>query len=197
MADESLYVVTVTDQLLSVLVGHEGCHYESPPQDEQPVNLDQLPLNHPHQQNEQPNKALRAASDIYQEQALRSQAMSVRKLIPIKITLDEACERSETRLASAGAYALVLSSVLPDRAIELHSTYLGHSGAPTQASHLLLSPAHNDSETVEHDEFSIPVMVARRRCIYDHLQRLQDFLGELGHTAQIPLADDALLAIEL
>jgi hypothetical protein len=123
--------------------------------------------------------------------------MSERKLIPIAITLDGAPERSQTRLASAGAYALVLSSVLPDRAIELHSSYLGHPGAPTQASHLMLAPSISDSETVEHDESLIPVMIARRRCIYDHLQRLQDFLAALGHTVQIPLADDALLAVEL
>lgn len=123
--------------------------------------------------------------------------MSDRRLIPIKITLDDAPEQSETRIASAGAYALVLSSVLPDRAIELHSSYLGHPGTPTQTIHLMLAPTISDSEAVEHDEASMPVMVARRRCIYDHLQRLQDFLAELGHTVQIPLADDALLAVEL
>jgi hypothetical protein len=120
-----------------------------------------------------------------------------RKLIPIEITLDGAPERFETRLASAGAYALVLSSVLPKRAIELHSSYLGHPGAPTQATHLLLAPGQSTSEAVEHDERSIPVMTARRRCLYDHLQRLQAFLEEREHTVQIPLADDALLAVEL
>jgi hypothetical protein len=123
--------------------------------------------------------------------------VSERTPIPIQITLDGAPEHFEMHLASAGAYALALSSVLPDRAIELHSTYIGHPGAPTQASHLMLAPAITDSEAVEHDEALIPVMIARRRCIYDHLQRLQDFLAQLGHTVQIPLADDALLAVEL
>ncbi len=119
-----------------------------------------------------------------------------RKLIPIEIALDGAPERFETRLTSAGAYALVLSSVLPKRAIELHSTYLGHPGAPTQASHLMLAPGQNTTEAVEHDERSIPVMIARRRCLYDHLHRLQAFLEGHEHTVQIPLADDALLAVE-
>ena len=123
--------------------------------------------------------------------------MSDRRPIPIEITLDGAPERSETRIASAGAYALVLSSVLPDRAIELHSSYLGHPGTPTHTIHLMLAPTTSDSEALEHHETSIPVIVARRRCIYDHLQRLQDFLAELGHTVQIPIADDALLAVEL
>jgi hypothetical protein len=119
-----------------------------------------------------------------------------RKPIPIDITLDGQPERFETLMVSAGAYALVLSSILPGRAIELHSSYLGHPGAPTQASHLLLAPGLSNSEAIEHDQTSIPVMVARRRCLYDHLQRLQDHLAELGHTALIPLADDALLAVE-
>lgn len=123
--------------------------------------------------------------------------MDERRLIPIDINVDGVPERFETRMASAGAYALVLSSVLPSRAIELHSSYLGHPGARTQTSHLMLTPAANASETVEHDHDAIPVMIARRRCVYDHLQRLQAFLGELGLAVQIPLADDALLAVEL
>jgi hypothetical protein len=116
--------------------------------------------------------------------------------IPIDITLDGQPERFQTLMVSAGAYALLLSSVLPGRAIELHSSYLGHPGTPTQASHLLLAPGLSESDTIEHDHTSIPVMVARRRCLYDHLQCLQDHLAELGHTVLIPLADDALLAVE-
>jgi hypothetical protein len=60
--------------------------------------------------------------------------LAERNLIPLHITLDGQPERSETRVASAGPYALVLSSVLSDRAVELHSTYLGHPGALTRAS---------------------------------------------------------------
>lgn len=123
--------------------------------------------------------------------------MSKRTTIPLHLTLDGYPERSETLLASVGAYALVLSSVLPARAIELHSSYLGHPGTPTRASHLLLAPNATDSDAVEHSADSIPVIVARRRCLYDHLQRLQDFLETLGHTAAVPLPDDALIAVEL
>jgi hypothetical protein len=35
VAERDLYIVTVTDLLTPALVGHAGCHYESPPQDEQ------------------------------------------------------------------------------------------------------------------------------------------------------------------
>jgi hypothetical protein len=34
-----LYVVVVTDRLLPALVGQAGCHYKSPPQDEQQARL--------------------------------------------------------------------------------------------------------------------------------------------------------------
>ena len=41
-------------------------------------------------------------------------------------------------------------------------------------------------------------MFARRRCLYDHLQQLQESLQRLGHPdPQIPLDEDALSAIEL
>ncbi len=122
--------------------------------------------------------------------------MAGREPIPLDITLDGQPERFQTLLLNAGAYALVLSSVLPARAIELHSSYLGHPGTPTQATHLLLAPGLSASDAVEHDHTAIPVIIARRRCLYDHLQRLQDHLAQLGYTAQIPLADDTLLAVE-
>jgi hypothetical protein len=125
-------------------------------------------------------------------------AVDQRTLIPVKVAIDSQDVRAETRLAGGGAYALVLSSVLPDHAIELHSTYLGHLGARTRISHLLLAPGVVESEAQERDEDSVPVTVARRRCLYDHLQQLQESLERLGHlNPQIPLDEDALRAIEL
>jgi len=35
VSEHDLYTVTVTDRLIPALVGQAGCHYESPPQDEQ------------------------------------------------------------------------------------------------------------------------------------------------------------------
>lgn len=124
--------------------------------------------------------------------------MGQRTPIPIKIAIDGTEVRSQTRVADGGPYALTLSSVLPDHATELHSTYLGHPGAPTRVAHLLLAPGIIESEAVEREEASIPVMVARRRCLYDHLQQLQDSLLRLGHLdPEIPLDEDALAAMEL
>jgi hypothetical protein len=55
-----------------------------------------------------------------------------------------------------------------------------------------------ESEAVEREETSVPVMVARWRYLYDHLQQLQESLLRLGHLdPEIPLNEDALTAIEL
>jgi hypothetical protein len=121
-----------------------------------------------------------------------------RTLIPVTIMINGVQVPSETRVANGGPYALTLCSVLPEHATELHSTYLGHAGAPTRVGHLLLAPRVIESEAVEREEDSVPVMVARRRCLYDHLQQLQEALERLGHLhPRIPLDDDALSAIEL
>jgi hypothetical protein len=40
------------------------------------------------------------------------------------------------------------------------------------------------------------VIHVRRLCLYDHLQRLQDFLDSLGHTGQVHGLDLAVEAVE-
>ena len=105
--------------------------------------------------------------------------------------------RSETVLTEAGPNALVLSTTLRDRGIWLDSTYLGHGGAETQVAHLMVAPGRvgeTECRSVPHDE--IPVIHVRRLCLYDHLQRLQDFLGDLGHVAQVDGLDRAIDAVE-
>ena len=105
--------------------------------------------------------------------------------------------RSETVLTEAGPNALVLSTTLRDRGIWLDSTYLGHGGTETQVSHLLVAPGRSgetEARAVSHDE--IPVTHVRRLCLYDHLQRLQDFLDSLGHTGQIHGLDHAIESVE-
>ena len=120
-----------------------------------------------------------------------------RKPIDCKLRLDGMPVRSETILTEAGPNVLVLSTTLRDRGIWVDSTYLGHGGAETQITHLLVAPARvgdTEAKSVEHDD--IPVIHVRRRCLYDHLQRLQDFLGELGHVAQIDGLERAVEAVE-
>jgi hypothetical protein len=106
--------------------------------------------------------------------------------------------RSETWLTDAGLNVVVLSTAIRGRGIWVESTYLGHGGAETQITHLTAAPGRlgeTEARSVPHE--AIPVIHVRRRCLYDHLQRLQDYLDELGHTAQIHGLDDAVAAVEL
>ncbi len=116
--------------------------------------------------------------------------------IPVKILLDGESVRSQTRATSVGPYVLVLDTVLGDHGIDLHSIYTGHEDTSTLASHLMLAPGLKDMIAAEHEHDAIPVTHARRRCLYDHLQHLQDLLSRLDVDANIPLNDTALAAIE-
>jgi hypothetical protein len=103
-----------------------------------------------------------------------------------------------TTLVASAAYTLALASVMPDLGVELHSTYVGHPGVETQISELALAPGfrHSATRTAAHEV--LPVIVARRLCLYDHMQALQRLLADELHFAPTAIAvpDDALLAIE-
>ena len=114
----------------------------------------------------------------------------------MEIVIDGESVRSETLVSSVGAYVVVLDTVLPDHGIDLHSVYTGHPKVRTQATHLMLTPDLHEATTTEHENDAIPVMHARRNCLYDHLQRLQDLLADLGIDASIPLDDVAVTAVE-
>ncbi|MEA2375159.1 MAG: hypothetical protein QOD53_1622 [Thermoleophilaceae bacterium] len=121
----------------------------------------------------------------------------MRRPIACRIRLDGLPVRSETILTEAGPNALVLSTTLRDRGIWLDSTYLGHGNADTQVTHLFVAPGRlgeTESRAVAHDE--IPVIHVRRLCLYDHMQRFQDFLDQLGHVGQIHGLDHAIEAVE-
>ncbi len=122
--------------------------------------------------------------------------MAYREKIPMMIAIDGQAVPSETLATSVGAYILVIETVLPDHAIDLHSIYTGHAHVKTQATHLILTPELREATTVEHDHDQIPVMHARRTCLYDHLHQFQSLLQDHGIDAQLPIEDDAIEAIE-
>src|SRR4051794_4360816 len=79
--------------------------------------------------------------------------------------------RTSTTVAGVGAYHLALATVLPDRGVELHSFYTGHDRlGETSVTHLLLAARGRELRTGPCRNSEIPVMWARRRCLYDHLQ---------------------------
>lgn len=123
-----------------------------------------------------------------------------RRLADIDIAVDEQPVRAASFIASGGPYVLTLSTVLPDHGLELHSTYTGHRDAEhTAVTCLFLSPAGAPHPVVtDHlPSAEIPVHVARRRCLYDHLTRLQDRLAaHLDTPIRVALADRGLRAVE-
>jgi hypothetical protein len=119
-----------------------------------------------------------------------------RAKIPVEIAIDGERVRSETLATEVGAYVLVLDTTMADHGIDLHSVYTGHPQVRTQATHLILTPALCEATTVEHEHDAIPVMHARRRCLYDHLHQLQDLLQRDGTEVSIPLHEKAIEAIE-
>lgn len=105
--------------------------------------------------------------------------------------------RSETLLTADGPYTIALSTTLPDRAIALHSTYLGSPQSPTTAiSHLVLAGGDTHTETAEVATDLLPIDHQRQHCLYHHLHRLQDLALEagLGDLAASELHDGAATA---
>jgi hypothetical protein len=124
----------------------------------------------------------------------------VRKLLDPSpaVTLDGRVVRSTTRVGSVSAYEVVFTTVLPDRGIELHSSYIGHDAVErSHVTHLLLARDEQRIETRELAQREVPVVWARRRCLDDHLWRLGEFLRDLGWLdASIDVVDEVLSAVE-
>jgi hypothetical protein len=118
-----------------------------------------------------------------------------RLVIPVPISLDGAPVESETRLTTAGAYVLILSTGVPSRGIDFYSVYMGNAIAETQAHHWALAPGRSEAWTETHDPEGLPVRHARGRCLYNHLQAVQEWLGRLGYDVGIVARDDALAAL--
>ena len=109
--------------------------------------------------------------------------MAERVEIPLVVRVDGVVERSETICTRAGAYALMITTVLPGPVlpVELVSSYVGHPELETRSVHLFLGPDRGEAqvESVTHPLGEV-VVFAPRDCAYDHAQRLLELLHELG-----------------
>jgi hypothetical protein len=107
-----------------------------------------------------------------------------RRQLPITFTLGGEPVESVTHLVRSGPYALMMQTVLPQRglAVELHSTFVGHSAVHTQATHLLLGPVGQPPYVVtREDELSIVDPVNRPdSCVYAHCHELIALLADRG-----------------
>lgn len=108
----------------------------------------------------------------------------MRDLLPITFSLDSEPVESITYLMRSGPYVLVLQTVMPQRglAVELHSTFVGHSAVPTQATHLLLGPVGRRPHVVTREDASGIIDPVNRpdSCVYAHCHELTGLLAERG-----------------
>src|SRR5437016_5661247 len=100
---------------------------------------------------------------------------------PLRIRVGSWTAESTTRFERVSAYPVAVSTTAffgVDSA-ELHSVYLGHELAGTEVCELRLAPRgprHTVTRSYTHTE--LPVSLEPRRCLYDHLQRLQELIAD-------------------
>jgi hypothetical protein len=88
---------------------------------------------------------------------------------------------ADTRYAVAGGRILVLTTAVPELGAELHSVYVGARGVDTAVTELWLAPGNSpEAFTRSAREEQLSLEGERRRCLYDHAQRLQDQLHALA-----------------
>ena len=87
-------------------------------------------------------------------------------------------ERCATAIENAGAYVVVLSSVLESRAVTVVSCYLADLGGPTAVSHMRLL-AGRPRQVAQRVLEGLAGQSHARACLLDHAAELRDTLGEL------------------
>lgn len=126
--------------------------------------------------------------------------MSFDGKIPLRIELDGRPVSSETVYAQSGAYALTIMTTLPalDLPVELHSTYVGHPGSRTHATHLRLGPRPRSPrvDTAEHAGDDICLVFTPRNAVYDHAHELIEFFDDLGYRAAVHVEDSAFHTLD-
>jgi hypothetical protein len=117
-----------------------------------------------------------------------------RPVIDLDMTIDGRSTASETTCTWAGAHVLTIHTVIPgaDLALELHSTFVGHSGVSTHVVHLTLGPPGREPTitSADRDEDGLDPTYAPRGCAYEHAQYLIEVLAGLGHRAAVDVPGD-------
>jgi len=126
--------------------------------------------------------------------------MSDRRPIALEIKLDGHQAGSETSCLWAGPNLFTVVTKLPeaDLAVEVHSTFVGHAGVPTCATHLVLGPVGYAPTTItaEHEHASLDRAGDARQFVYEHAQILIEILGDLGYTLGIDVPENAFAELE-
>jgi hypothetical protein len=122
------------------------------------------------------------------------------RTIPLAVKLDGEQVVSETVCVTAGAHALTIVTALPERglALELTSSFVGHEGVATHATHLALGPpGHEPQISVrEYERAHVDPVLGPRDCVYEHVAILVEQLTQLGYEVSIDVPDNAFEELE-
>jgi len=109
---------------------------------------------------------------------------------------DEWRERCATTIQAAGAYVLVVETVLPSRAAGLSSCYLSNLAGDTVVSHLRRA-AGSPSVFSQRVLSGMPGATLARACLLEHTTELQALIDPDGDQAlHVELSEQALARAE-
>jgi hypothetical protein len=106
--------------------------------------------------------------------------MSARPVIDLELVVDGIRAESETTCTWAGAHVLTVHTAIPgaDLALELHSTFVGHSGVQTHVVHLTLGPPGHEATIITDPELGRALASidqrARQPTLADRISRLRE-----------------------
>jgi hypothetical protein len=126
--------------------------------------------------------------------------VSAWRTIALAVELDGNQVASETVCVFAGAHALTIVTTLPQRelAFELTSSFVGHEGVPTYATHLALGPPGHPPaiSAAEYEHLSIDPVLSPRDCAYEHVAIILEHLKRLSCEVSIQVPDEAFQELE-
>jgi hypothetical protein len=82
--------------------------------------------------------------------------------------------------------------------LEVNSTFVGHEGVPTCATHLTLGPVGHAPfiVTAEHEHTSLDPTIRARECAYEHAQAVLEALKGLGYHVGVDVGEGAFVELE-
>lgn len=95
---------------------------------------------------------------------------------------------------------MTIVTALPKRglALELTSSFVGHEGVDTHATHLALGPPGHEPQISSRDyqHAHVDPVLGPRDCTYEHVAILLEQLTDLGYEASIEVPDNAFVELE-
>lgn len=120
--------------------------------------------------------------------------MVERELPPPSVILGgRQATEARTVLAHLGGHQLTILTTVPECALELQTSILGHPGSETAVAHLLVAPHGSDVATERLPPGALHGPVSRSARILDHYARVKEAIEQVTGDAVSLDIDDAAL----